>query len=71
MRLRSVLVLLGFFIYFASCVRQNEIEIGAVLELTGDGAEIGKDAQRGMELAVSEINEDGGITGRKLKILYL
>jgi len=40
------------------------------LELTGDGAEIGKGAQKGMELAVSEINEEGGINGRKLKILY-
>jgi branched-chain amino acid transport system substrate-binding protein len=46
------------------------IKIGATLMLTGYGAPWGKNAQQGMELAVSEVNEAGGVNGRPLKIVY-
>lgn len=48
----------------------NPIQIGAVLPLTGSAAVWGQNAKRGMELALQEINANGGINGRKLAVLY-
>jgi len=42
------------------------ITIGAVLPLTGANATVGKDQQRGIELAVAKINAGSGVLGRKL-----
>lgn len=42
--------------------------IGAVLPLTGSNATIGMDQQRGIELAVEEINANGGVDGMALRV---
>jgi branched-chain amino acid transport system substrate-binding protein len=47
---------------------KGEIKIGAVLPLTGTNATIGKDQQRGIELAVAKINEGDGVLGKKLVV---
>lgn len=47
---------------------EGEIKIGAVLPLTGTNATIGKDQQRGIELAVAKINEGDGVLGKKLVV---
>ncbi|MFC7494251.1 MULTISPECIES: ABC transporter substrate-binding protein [unclassified Nocardioides] len=46
----------------------GEITIGAVLPLTGTNATIGKDQQRGIDLAVAKINEGDGVLGKKLVV---
>ncbi|MDP1694703.1 MAG: ABC transporter substrate-binding protein [Candidatus Woesearchaeota archaeon] len=46
------------------------IKIGFLGPLTGDAASIGTNAQKGVELAVKEINEAGGINGRKIEVTY-
>jgi branched-chain amino acid transport system substrate-binding protein len=43
--------------------------IGAVLPLTGSSATVGEDQRRGIELAVDEINENGGVLGNDLKVI--
>jgi branched-chain amino acid transport system substrate-binding protein len=48
----------------------NPIRIGAILELTGNFASQGENSQRGMELAIKEINQNGGILGRPLQAVY-
>ncbi|MFA5291847.1 MAG: penicillin-binding protein activator [Phycisphaerae bacterium] len=48
----------------------NEIKIGAILPLTGDGAKYGQSAKKGIDLALKEINTAGGIHNKKLKIIY-
>ena len=48
----------------------NEIKIGAALPLTGEGALYGQAAKNAIDLAVSQINEIGGIHGKKVKVLY-
>ena len=47
-----------------------EIAIGAILPLTGDGAKYGEEAKDGIDLAVEEINSNGGIDGKKVRIIY-
>lgn len=46
------------------------IVIGAAISLTGPAAQFGEYTQNGMELAVKEINEKGGIDGRLVKVIY-
>jgi len=46
------------------------VRIGAILILSGVGANWGENSQRGAELAVEEINQRGGINGRPLEIIY-
>jgi branched-chain amino acid transport system substrate-binding protein len=50
-------------------VSKDEILLGSIQDLSGPIAGFGKQARLGMLLAVDEINEQGGIQGRKLKII--
>lgn len=70
--LLTVIVLLTLLALIAGCGRSEAevIKIGAILPLTGDGAKYGQSARRGIDLAVSEINESGGIEGKLIEILY-
>lgn len=46
----------------------NPIKIGAVLSLTGSAAPWGEYAKNGIDLAVKEINANGGINGRQVEV---
>jgi branched-chain amino acid transport system substrate-binding protein len=47
----------------------DEIVYGAQIDLTGPAAFAGIGARLGIELAIDQINEHGGINGRKLKLV--
>ena len=49
-------------------VSKDEIRIGTIQDLSGPLAGFGKQSRNGMQLRVEEINEQGGINGRKLKL---
>jgi ABC-type branched-subunit amino acid transport system substrate-binding protein len=48
----------------------EEITIGALLPLSGDLAVYGQTVQKGVNLAVKQINEAGGPLGMKLKVVF-
>lgn len=48
----------------------NVIMIGAISPFTGEGANYGKVARTGIDMAVDEINAQGGIRGAKLAVKY-
>jgi len=50
-------------------VSSTEITLGSIQDLSGPLAGFGKQDRLGMMLAVDEINEQGGINGRKLKLI--
>ena len=50
-------------------VTKNEIVIGTIQDLSGPLAGYGKQLRMGMMLRVEEVNEQGGIGGRKVKLL--
>ncbi len=50
-------------------ISKTEILIGSIQDLSGPVAAFGKQSRNGMQLRVDEINEQGGINGRKLKLL--
>lgn len=51
-------------------VDMEEITIGALLPLSGDLAVYGQTVQKGVKLAVKQINEAGGPLGMKLKVVF-
>ena len=46
-----------------------DITLGAVIPLSGSNATPGEDQRRGIEIAVKEINDAGGILGEPLKVI--
>ena len=50
-------------------VNKGELVVGSIQDLSGPLAGFGKQIRLGMLLRVDEINEQGGINGRKLKLL--
>jgi len=50
-------------------VSKSEVLIGTIQDLSGPLAGYGNQARNGMLLRISEINEQGGIHGRKLKLI--
>jgi branched-chain amino acid transport system substrate-binding protein len=50
-------------------VSKNEIVLGSIQDLSGPIAGFGKQVRLGMLLRVDEINEQGGINGRKIKLV--
>ena len=50
-------------------VSKDEIVIGSIQDLSGPIAGFGKQVRLGMMLRVDEANEQGGINGRKIKLL--
>ncbi|MBI3035581.1 ABC transporter substrate-binding protein [Candidatus Woesearchaeota archaeon] len=45
-------------------------KIGVMLPLTGDAAAYGLSEQRGIKIALDEINSKGGVNGKKLEAIY-
>ena len=74
MKLKTVttLAVLGLIATLASAQQQgvskDEIRIGTIQDLSGPLAGFGKQSRNGMQLRVDEINEQGGVNGRKLKL---
>ena len=53
----------------ANGVSKTEIVIGTIQDISGPIAAFGKQARNGMQQRVDEINEAGGIHGRKLRLV--
>ncbi|HZF84625.1 MAG TPA: ABC transporter substrate-binding protein [Burkholderiaceae bacterium] len=64
----AVLALGTSFAHAQQGVSKDEIRIGTIQDLSGPLAGFGKQSRNGMQLRVGEINEQGGINGRKLKL---
>ena len=50
-------------------VSKDEIVLGSIQDLSGPIAGFGKQVRLGMMLRVDEVNEQGGVNGRKVKLL--
>jgi branched-chain amino acid transport system substrate-binding protein len=69
---------IGFVILFAFmsfyCVDnkgKDNIKIGSTLDFTGTNALYGEQVKQGIDLAVEEINKNGGINKKNIQIIYL
>jgi branched-chain amino acid transport system substrate-binding protein len=55
---------------FVSCGKGNKIVFGVLTPLSGPAASSGIATKEGMDLAVEEINNSGGILGKKIELIY-
>ena len=75
MKFRSTLALAvltlsaGYSMAQQQGISKSEILLGTIQDLSGPLAGYGKQARNGMLLRIDMINEQGGIHGRKLKLL--
>jgi branched-chain amino acid transport system substrate-binding protein len=49
--------------------RAQEIRVGGIFDLTGVTADVGKPYALGVQDAVAWVNENGGINGKKIKLI--
>ncbi len=77
-RIIGILVGIGIVVGGAWLVYNNSntppetgpIKIGFIAPLTGDAAAYGEPIQRGVQLAVKQINDAGGVKGQPLEVIY-
>lgn len=65
------LLLVFMFFSLTACKEkeQSSIKIGMYAPLTGSGAAVGETVKRSIDIAINDINNNGGIKGRKLEIV--
>ena len=66
--LAATMVMGGVLTGCGSSSNSNEIKVGANFELTGNVANYGAASMRGFKLAIKEINDAGGVNGKKIVI---
>ena len=68
----AFLLILCFFITEASSeeIFRSTMRFGSITVLSGEGASWGINFQRGIMLAVGEVNSSGGINGKKVEVLF-
>lgn len=59
----------GLILTLSMCQKEDSIKIGHITPLTGDVAVYGEWESQGVDLAVEEINNQGGIAGKKIVII--
>ncbi len=66
-----IIIALVIAIFVVSTLKKPAaIKIGAIVPLTGDNAAYGVALKKGMDLAIMEINSNGGISGKKLDVVF-
>jgi len=63
------LAILGYFQITGNVVKEETIKIGAIFPVTGPYSSDGTNAVNGIKLAVKNINNDGGISGKKIELI--
>ena len=61
--------LAGMTLFGLARTAQADVNMGAILPLTGTSASIGEDQRRGIELAVEQVNAQGGVNGQPLHVI--
>lgn len=63
-----VVALLGYGVRGET--EESVISLGGVMILSGEGASWGEASKNGMELAIKDLNERGGVNGKKVRGIY-
>ena len=65
----GIAILLLLFLIFSCAKKEDVIVLGEFGSLTGVTATFGKSTQRGIEMALEELNQAGGVEGRLFRIV--
>ena len=66
-------ILVAILLILASCTQvadQGTIKVGVIAPLTGPVARFGGYLKEGFDLAIDEVNANGGINGKQIRLLY-
>jgi branched-chain amino acid transport system substrate-binding protein len=63
-----VVLLISLVMTTGMVYAQNEIRVGAINDMTGGTADVGKDYALGIAEAIAYVNDTGGINGKKIKL---
>jgi len=67
----TLLIILVSLVLVSGCAKEEKVvKIGAVLPLTGDGAQYGDNARKGINLALDEVNSSGSSNGITVEVVY-
>ncbi|MBI4435481.1 ABC transporter substrate-binding protein [Candidatus Uhrbacteria bacterium] len=66
----GVLIILGVIYFSVTGGSGSTLKVGVIAPLTGDAASYGEAVRRAYDLAVSEINDAGGVAGLPLELVY-
>src|ERR1700722_506153 len=66
----ALLISMSAGVHAEEGVTEDAIRIGAYGPVTGPASFLGLGSRAGMELAVKEINDAGGVNGRKLEVVF-
>ena len=69
MKIYIFILFLAAFCAFSGCRSKEPVIIGYSANLTGRQSELGVTGRNGIEMAVDEINSQGGINGRLIKLI--
>jgi len=71
MAIVAAIVIAGFLLPSCTTKQKNDtINIGALLPLSGEGAKYGVAARKAIDLVISDANNKGGIDGKKMAVVY-
>jgi len=65
-----LLVFMIIFVFGCKQINTGPVKIGIVMPLSGQYSDIGDSMKEGFELALDEINDGNGISGRMIKLIY-
>ncbi len=65
---KGLMAVMMVFIFVTSGLAADTIKLGGMLPLSGRAADLGITCKQGAELAVKEINDKGGVLGKKLDL---
>ena len=63
------IIIMAVLLILAGCQTQDTLRIGGLFALTGAGSHFGDVEQKGAQLAVEELNVQGGINNKQLELI--
>ncbi|MBB6480373.1 ABC transporter substrate-binding protein [Spirochaeta isovalerica] len=67
---RNIIIALGLLVFLCSCADRSPLKIGLIADFSGRGSQLGPQARNALTIAVDEINDDGGLLGRPVELIY-
>jgi branched-chain amino acid transport system substrate-binding protein len=64
-----IVICLVFLTLLLPACSHESLKIGLMVDLTGRASEIGRSGRNGVEIAAAEVNQNGGINGRKIELI--
>ncbi|MBN2652511.1 MAG: ABC transporter substrate-binding protein [Spirochaetales bacterium] len=69
MNIKKILMCMLISSLLTSCLEEKTLKIGLATQLTGIQAELGVQSRNATQIAVEELNEKGGIKGKKIDLI--